>query len=61
MQCPYCSTDYTCEEPCLCLPANFFTSIMESVTVGGPWGEAAKEWSLPTRTCAAWIMPVGEA
>ena len=62
MLCPHCETEHTVDEPCLCLPANYFMVVMRSAKVEAPWTQSSREWPIQGGgTKAAWIMPIGEA
>jgi hypothetical protein len=47
MHCVYCGVEYSLEDACLCLPRLKSSKLWSSEPrVEGPWGEAAREWSV---------------
>ena len=47
MRCVYCGIEYSLTNACLCLPqVESGGSSSDQPKVEGPWGEAAREWSL---------------
>ena len=61
MRCPCCASDYSFEEPCLCLPANYFAMVMTSAEVDRAWSDAGRQSSIRSRPNVAWLMAIGEA
>jgi hypothetical protein len=61
MRCPSCASEYSFEEPCLCLPANYFSAVLTWAGKETSWQPTSDDSPLQKRPKLGWVMPIGEA